>query len=219
MKITNISSSDDDTCSEEYFSDTEEISDIENNTHTDNLSESIKNLQPYQFEPDRPDRSQEENNSEYSSPSEEEESEVEINQKKDRIRIGNKDWCSCGYCKEEDREIDCLCCEEVAAIDETKFQTQNCITLVEEFKVLCLTKTVLENVLVGLHETKGDPLEKIITNHSLRYAAYKQFIWWVYQKLGKGNRRVIPSCVLWIIRNTFPEENGKYVLYSEGEKD
>ena len=28
-----MSSSDDDTCSEEYFSDTEEISDIENNTH------------------------------------------------------------------------------------------------------------------------------------------------------------------------------------------
>ena len=36
-----MSSSDDDTCNEEYFSDTEEISDIENNTHTDNLSESI----------------------------------------------------------------------------------------------------------------------------------------------------------------------------------
>ena len=44
-----MSSSDEDMCSEEYFSDTEEMSDIENNTHTDILYESIKNLQPYQW--------------------------------------------------------------------------------------------------------------------------------------------------------------------------
>ena len=43
-------------------------------------------------------------------------------------------------------------------------------------------------------------------------------VWSVYKKLGKGNRRVIPSCVLWKIRETFPEENGSYTrffLYKE----
>ena len=26
------------------------------------------------------------------------------------VRIGNLDWCKCGHCKNEVREIDCLCC-------------------------------------------------------------------------------------------------------------
>ena len=47
----------------------------------------------------------------------------------------------------------------------------------EEFKILCLNKVILENVLTGLHETKGDPVEGKLLNQSLRYAAYKQFIW------------------------------------------
>ena len=32
------------------------------------------------------------------------------------IRIGNLDWCKCGHCKNETREIDCLCCREVHAM-------------------------------------------------------------------------------------------------------
>ena len=29
------------------------------------------------------------------------------------IRKGNLDWCKCGHCKNEAREIDCLCCREL----------------------------------------------------------------------------------------------------------
>ena len=32
------------------------------------------------------------------------------------IRIGNLDWCKCRHCKNEAREIDCLCCREVDAM-------------------------------------------------------------------------------------------------------
>ena len=38
------------------------------------------------------------------------------------IRIGNVDWCKCGYCKKEVREIDCLCCRELDAISDEKFE-------------------------------------------------------------------------------------------------
>ena len=38
------------------------------------------------------------------------------------IRAGHKDWCICGCCKKEIREIDCLCCQEVAAISEDNFE-------------------------------------------------------------------------------------------------
>ena len=50
---------------------------------------------------------------------------------------------------------------------------------------------------------------------SLRDTGYKQFISWVYQRLGKGRGRVIPSCVLWTIRGTFPEEDATYIPYNE----
>ena len=33
-----------------------------------------------------------------------------------RIRIRNLDWCKCGHCKNEAREIDCLCCRVVDAM-------------------------------------------------------------------------------------------------------
>jgi len=37
----------------------------------------------------------------------------------------------------------------------------------------------------------------------------------VYKRLGRGNRHVILSCVVWKIRETFPEKDGLYVLYTE----
>ena len=52
---------------------------------------------------------------------------------------------------------------------------------------------------------------------SLRYAGYKQFICWVYQRLGKGRGRVIPSYVLWTTRGTFPEEDATYIPCNEGD--
>ena len=78
---------------------------------------------------------------------------------------------------------------------------------------------MLKKVLTGLHETRGDHLEDNFCNQSLRYAAYKQFIWWVFKHLGKENRRVIPLCALWKIMEHFPEPNADYVNYCEGNKD
>ena len=78
---------------------------------------------------------------------------------------------------------------------------------------------MLKNVHTGLHETRGDHLEDNFSNRLLRCAAYKQYIWWVFKHLGKGNRRVIPSCALWKIWEHFPEPNADYINYSEGKKD
>ena len=51
------------------------------------------------------------------------------------------------------------------------------------------------------------------------YVGYKQFIWWIYCRLGENKPRVIPSFVLWDIRGSFSEESGNYVPFCEGEKD
>ena len=72
-------------------------------------------LQPYQFEPERESGS-------------ESESEVnnDINEKSTTKHleacVGNCNWCECGKCSGiEERDLDCLCCREVAAIDDEKF--------------------------------------------------------------------------------------------------
>ena len=122
----------------------------------------------------------------------------------------------CLKCKVEEREIVCLYCQELAADVE---KNATCITEAKEFKTLCLNKVVLQNVLVGLNDARGDYLEEKTSNRPHRFASYKQFTWWVYKSLGKGNRRVIPSCVLWNIRNLLPELDNRYLLYMEGKKD
>ena len=53
---------------------------------------------------------------------------------------------------------------------------------------------------------------------SYRYASYRQFTWWVHNRIGKGVRRVIPSCVVKLIREVFPSPDGQYVGFQSGNK-
>ena len=155
------------------------------------IAEILGNLLPYQYGPGNDNESSDSASEHDILPNElSSDDEDDANR-----RSGNKEWCQCGTCKKEIREINCLCCQEVAAISVDKFESQKCITLSQQFKTLCLEKLVLKNVLVGLHETWGDLLEKDgkLSNRSLHFAAYKQFIWWVFERLRKNNRRVIPS--------------------------
>ena len=177
----------------------------------------MKTFLPYLYEPEKDvSDTDSSNESEIDKSSSEEDYSVE------KVRVGNNDWCKCGgNCKIEKRNIDCLCCQEVYALN-SKFDAENYIGFITEskdFEMLCTNKTVLENVLVGLHEARGEYLEENTSNRSFRYAAYRQFIRWVFKRLGKGNRRVIPSCALWKIREHFPEPDEEYVEYSEGNKD
>ena len=181
----------------------------------DEMIEMIEEFHPYMFEPER----EIEDTTDKSSDDEDEDKFFDALGEQD-MRTGKIDWCQCGNCCIEKREIDCLCCQEVDALNP-KFDEENvsCIANSTEFKILCTRKSVLENVLVGLHEIKGDCLEEKWSNRSLRYAAYKQFVWWVFKYLGKGNRRVLPSCVLWKIRGMYPQPDNDYVLFSEGKHD
>ena len=207
--------------SSENESQTEESSsDKEQENEYDGMNDLMGNLAPYGYEPERAISSsnEETESSEIETSSNDATSENENDQ---LGRVGNKDWCKCGQYKRKIREIDSLCFTEVPAIIEDKSEGKKCITLAHELQLMCLNKTILKNVLVGLHETRRDPLEnyKDLQNRSLRFAAYKQFIWWIFQHLGKGNRRVIPSCVVWSIRKLFPEADGQHTWCNEGERD
>ena len=45
--------------------------------------------------------------------------------------------------------------------------------------------------------------------NSYRKAAYHEYILWKYEKLGKGNRRVFPSCVVSVVRQIYPAPDGE----------
>ena len=81
--------------------------------------------------------------------------------------VRNTTWYKCFKCNVKKREIDCLCCLEVTALNRKfdKFSVK-CVTEAEEFQILCINKVVLENVLTGLHNSRGDYLEKDTTNQS-----------------------------------------------------
>lgn len=59
----------------------------------------------------------------------------------------------------------------------------------------------------------------IFTFRSFRFAGYKQYTWWIHNYLGKGVRKVIPSCAVWGIRDAFPSENNAYVPFMERKDD
>ena len=162
--------------------------DVEEDGDVEELANMLSKLQPYQYEPCNRERKSDGSESETTDNDSDTESDgldpIETNcegteqnikelKTKKTIREGNLDWCECLQCQNETREIDCLCCQEVAALNE-KFDenSMTCITESTELQTLCLNTAVLKNVLTGLHDARGDHLENVCSNRSLRYAAY-----------------------------------------------
>jgi len=72
-------------------------------------------------------------------------------------------------------------------------------------------------MLATISKYTGEKFEYDNTNY--RFAAYKQFISWINGRLGKHMRQVIPSCVVWSIRNKYPSEGEEYVPFKFSECD
>ena len=44
------------------------------------------------------------------------------------------------------------------------------------------------------------------------------YTWWVHNRLGKGVRKVIPSCALWAIHDKYPEPNCIFIPFKIDEE-
>ena len=130
-------------------------------------------------------------------------------------RANNTDWCKCGNCRPMKTEEESRCCRDDGEVPQSYFGEHLCVTSHSNFSAVCLQDQVLKTTLHMLNDIRGDTIN--VRNTSMRYAG--QYTWWVHNHLGKGVRKVIPSCAIWTIRDMYPEENGYYVPYQEAKDE
>ena len=82
--------------------------------------------------------------------------------------------------------------------------------------MVCLERVVLETNLATISRYTGETFEFENTNY--RFSPYKKYISWIYGRLGKRIRQVIPSCVVWAIRKKYPSDDGEYVPFNYAEE-
>ena len=107
-------------------------------------------------------------------------------------------WCVCNCCVEMENPQEEKCCG-----------LKKCITSYQLFEDLCLDRNVLEVAIKARCDIRAEDLD--FGMNSFRKAAYRQYILWQYGRLGKGNRRVCPSCVVKMIRIGYPSLDGNYM--------
>ena len=81
---------------------------------------------------------------------------------------------------------------------------RKCITSYELFQNLCLDRNVLEVSIKARCDMRADGFD--FSPASYRKAAYRQHILWQCERLGRGSRRVCPSCVVRIV--VYPSADG-----------
>ncbi|XP_042142223.1 uncharacterized protein LOC121833174 [Ixodes scapularis] len=115
--------------------------------------------------------------------------------------------CSCEECKTMTTEEESMCCQEVVEIVK-KLKNNKCVTKKAIFKQACLNKTLLDIALASRRHDGYRPCYP--KDRQMRNIAYRQFALLTWKRLGKGNRRILPSCVVNKIRTKFPSKDQAY---------
>jgi len=104
-------------------------------------------------------------------------------------------WCVCGKCRAMPTSAENVCCRK-----------RPCITTTETFDNSVLNTDVLSIAIVSGADVMAHTPE--YTPTAYRKAAYRQWVMWQHGYLGSGNRRVVPSCVVWAVRTKYPAPGG-----------
>ena len=113
---------------------------------------------------------------------------------------GSPEWCKCAHCQEMETIIENKCCG-----------FKKCVTTYRLFGKCCFDKDCLMLSIKAWVDMRAD--EHNLESNNYGKAEYQQFTLWKYGRLGKGNRRVLPSCVVWAVRREYHSRDGVYMGY------
>ena len=112
------------------------------------------------------------------------------------------DWYNCRHCQPMSQEIENKCCG-----------LRKCTTTSRPFQKLRLDLEVLELCIRNRADIRND--REDTSTSSFRKAVYRQFMLERYGYLGKGNRKVAPSCVVIRVRRKYPSATGIYMGFRQ----
>ncbi|XP_078384476.1 uncharacterized protein LOC144666909 isoform X2 [Oculina patagonica] len=112
--------------------------------------------------------------------------------------VNHLPWCKCGVCQIMPQEVENKCCGQ-----------RRCVTTHTRFQKLCLDPDVLQLAVRNRGDVRNDREDN--STRSFRKASYRQYVLDRYGYLGKGNRKVCPSCVVKTVRQHYPSQTGVYM--------
>ncbi|XP_040203022.1 uncharacterized protein LOC120933731 isoform X1 [Rana temporaria] len=130
-------------------------------------------------------------------------------------RVGKLHWCLCQCCIEMPTQKESMCCREILKVQGHIPEGGKCITESQTFRSEIATEEHVRLMCKVLH-LEERPCVDLDNNRRLRKTAYRAFIAWIYPFLGKKHA-VVPSCAVKVVRELFPDPDGKYVnfVYSQ----
>ncbi|XP_041789086.1 uncharacterized protein LOC121627487 [Chelmon rostratus] len=157
--------------------------------------------------------------------------EREIGAAAARPRVTDTRWCTCNKCEVMQTEVECYCCHEwdlvmprmqdLSIDEEAGASAAVCIANNNDLPAI-LNAGVLETFFhIPKINWKKRPKpagpDGQLSAEQYRLVAYRIIMEWALkgQTLGPGNRRVLPSCVVALIRRTYPSPSGQYAGFKE----
>ncbi|KXJ13778.1 uncharacterized protein LOC110239789 [Exaiptasia diaphana] len=111
-------------------------------------------------------------------------------------------WCICGVCEAMPNEEENKCCKKA-----------RCVTSYSAFHNSCIDRLALEIAIRARCDIRADLPDYSMNGY--RKTAYRTYILWKYGKLGRGNRKVVPACVVRAIRRAYPSEDNVYMGFRQ----
>ena len=111
-------------------------------------------------------------------------------------------WCVCSKCHIMPTDVENKCCKQ-----------RRCVTLDPAFDNLVLNREALAIAIIHRSDFYVGPATD--SPESFRKAAYRQYIIWRFRRLGRGNRKVVPSCIVCAVRCKYPSPDGNYLGFRE----